>query len=67
MHVRCPHCHNPVEIVDEDPLAKVTCPSCGSQVDLVGDQKFTIDESMWITPKVRAPDLIGMQIAERMP
>lgn len=34
MHLRCPQCHNPVEIVDESP-ADVDCPSCGSRVDLL--------------------------------
>ena len=23
LHVRCPHCHNPIAIVDTDPLADV--------------------------------------------
>jgi len=36
MHIRCPHCHNPVELVGEDPLAEIACPSCGSQFNLIG-------------------------------
>lgn len=36
MHVRCPHCHNPIELVDETPLSDLTCPSCGSSFSLVG-------------------------------
>lgn len=37
MHVRCPHCSNPIELVDEGSLDDVSCPSCGSSFSLVGD------------------------------
>lgn len=35
MHLQCPHCHNPIEIVTE-PAGEMVCPSCGStfRVDL---------------------------------
>ena len=35
MHVRCPHCHNPIEVVDDAPLADISCPSCGSRFNLI--------------------------------
>ena len=35
MHVRCPHCHNPIELVAEASLEEVLCPSCGSSFNLV--------------------------------
>jgi WD40 repeat protein/ribosomal protein S27E len=35
MRVRCPHCHNPIEVVDDDPLSDLTCPSCGSHFSLI--------------------------------
>ena len=38
LHIRCPHCHNPIEMVDEDPLTDVECPSCGSQFNLIVGQ-----------------------------
>ena len=38
MHIRCPHCHNPVEVVDADPLTDVSCPSCGSNFSLVSGE-----------------------------
>jgi WD40 repeat protein len=41
LHVRCPHCHNRVEIVDEAPLQDITCPSCDSRFSLIGDR--TVD------------------------
>jgi WD40 repeat protein len=30
MHLLCPHCHNPIELVRIAPHEEVTCPSCGS-------------------------------------
>jgi ribosomal protein S27E len=35
MHVRCPHCHNAIEIVGDSELTDVTCPSCGSSFNLL--------------------------------
>jgi serine/threonine protein kinase/WD40 repeat protein len=37
MHVRCPHCHDPIEISDADLLSNIECPSCGIHYDLVSD------------------------------
>ena len=37
-HVRCPHCHSPIELVEEVPLEEINCPSCGSSFSLVGDR-----------------------------
>jgi serine/threonine protein kinase/tetratricopeptide (TPR) repeat protein len=37
MHVRCPHCRNPIEIVEDSSLSDVACPSCGSTFSLLGD------------------------------
>lgn len=28
MHIHCPHCRSPIEVVDEQELRDVTCPSC---------------------------------------
>lgn len=36
MHVRCPHCRNPIELVDGGALEEVNWPSCGSSFSLVG-------------------------------
>ena len=30
LHVRCPHCSNPMEILADSPFEEVTCRSCGS-------------------------------------
>ena len=41
MHIRCPHCHNPIEVVDETEMSDVECPSCGSGFSLVADPRET--------------------------
>src|SRR5258706_6177984 len=30
MHILCPHCHNPIELVRLSPREEIACPSCGS-------------------------------------
>ena len=37
MHVRCPHCANPLEIVEESKLSDILCGHCGSQFELGAD------------------------------
>ena len=37
MHVRCPHCHNPIELVDDSSFENIDCPSCGSRFSLAAD------------------------------
>jgi serine/threonine protein kinase len=37
MYIRCPHCRNPIEVVDDDRLQDLTCPSCGSSFNLLPD------------------------------
>jgi WD40 repeat protein len=39
LHLRCPHCRSPIEIVDDQPLSGLMCPSCGSGIDLVGGEE----------------------------
>jgi len=39
LHVRCPHCHNPIEIIQEADLSDLSCPSCGSQFNMLGDPR----------------------------
>ncbi len=41
MQIRCPHCHNAVEIVEDSSFKDIECPSCGSQFNLVGDDAMT--------------------------
>ncbi len=37
IHIRCPHCHQPVEILDRTAVGDLTCPSCGSGFKLVDE------------------------------
>jgi WD40 repeat protein len=41
MHIHCPHCRSPIEVVDEQELCDVTCPSCGSFFNLLPDETVT--------------------------
>ena len=41
MHVRCPHCHNPLELVENVDLNDVECPSCGSSFSLLSDETLS--------------------------
>jgi WD40 repeat protein/tRNA A-37 threonylcarbamoyl transferase component Bud32/ribosomal protein S27E len=45
LHVRCPHCHNPIELLDQAPLSDISCPSCGSSFSLVSDDTLSHDPS----------------------
>ncbi|MDP6558295.1 MAG: serine/threonine-protein kinase [Pirellulaceae bacterium] len=45
LHVRCPHCHNPIELLDQAPLSDISCPSCGSSFSLIGDDTLSRDPS----------------------
>ena len=49
LHVRCPHCHNPIELLEDARLDEVSCPSCGSSFSLVGEKtisKYSPGEKM---------------------
>ncbi len=52
LHVRCPHCHNPIELVDDSSLSDITCPSCDSSFSLVGGETITYrpDEQPMLIP-----------------
>ena len=38
LHVRCPHCHHPIELVDAE-LSDVVCDSCGSSFSLISSEE----------------------------
>jgi len=38
MHIRCPHCQNPIEVVEDAALRDLVCPSCGSSFNLLPDE-----------------------------
>ncbi len=41
MHLNCPHCQNPFEVVVEDKVEEILCPSCGSSIQLDPDRTET--------------------------
>jgi serine/threonine protein kinase len=38
MQVRCPHCQNPLEVLDDSSLTDIQCPSCESRFNLLADE-----------------------------
>src|SRR5437879_2497186 len=34
MHIECPHCHSPIEVVQPATPEEIVCPSCGSSFRL---------------------------------
>jgi len=44
MQIRCPHCHQPIELVDDDPSGDMTCESCGSGFNLASDGETVADD-----------------------
>jgi serine/threonine protein kinase len=43
LHIRCPHCSNPVELVSDTPYDNVICHTCGSAFSLVGQDGRTAE------------------------
>ena len=41
MRIRCPHCHHPIETIENDPLVEIDCPSCGSNFSLISGHTAT--------------------------
>ena len=37
VQVRCPHCQNPLEVLDDSSLTDINCPSCDSRFNLLAD------------------------------
>ncbi len=44
MHVRCPHCRNPIELLEESSLSEVVCPTCGSSFSLLTDDTVSFSQ-----------------------
>ncbi len=41
LHIRCPHCSNPVELLTDTAFESITCVSCGSAFSLVDEREQT--------------------------
>ncbi len=46
MQTRCPHCHQPIELVNDDPSGDLTCSSCGSCFNLAKDLETARDDGL---------------------
>jgi len=44
LQIRCPHCHQPIEVIDDDPSGDVMCSSCGSSFNLARDFETISDD-----------------------
>lgn len=43
LHIRCPHCHNLVKLVDDGSFAEINCAECGNTFSLTGHEDATRD------------------------
>lgn len=41
LHIRCPHCRNPVELLVDSPFTDITCDTCGSAFSLLNSEAQT--------------------------
>jgi WD40 repeat protein/tRNA A-37 threonylcarbamoyl transferase component Bud32 len=51
MHILCPHCHNPIEVVKLSAHEEIACPSCGSS--------FRLETDATTDPENSAPQKLG--------
>ena len=43
LFIRCPHCHNTIDLIVDASLVDIGCPSCGGKFSLVSDAELTKD------------------------
>ena len=60
IHVRCPHCHNAIELVVDAPLVDIDCPSCGSHFSLVGGEETRTAASVTRVAQFELVERLGM-------
>jgi hypothetical protein len=58
MHIQCPHCRNPIELVEPSPRAEIVCKACGSSFHL--DGHTTVGWSDVSGKRVGRFELIGL-------
>jgi hypothetical protein len=46
MHILCPHCHNPIEVVKISAHEEIACPSCCSSFRLETDTTTDLEHSV---------------------
>jgi len=63
MHIRCPHCQNPIEVVGDDVTADHKCAACGTNFSLVSDPlASTLDapRQRWLLDRFEVLESVGM-------
>jgi hypothetical protein len=50
MQIQCPHCSNPIQVVDEHARSEILCAACGGAFRLGGERTPT-----YVGPSQRAP------------
>ena len=43
IRIRCPHCHQPVKLLDQAEAGAITCPECHSSFTLAGDATMSLN------------------------
>jgi len=61
VHIRCPHCHNPIQMVEDRP-DEVVCPGCGSSFRVEGSPLPTTEEQLRtvLGGKLQIMDRVGV-------
>jgi serine/threonine protein kinase len=61
MHLICPHCQSPIELVEIPTPGEILCPSCGSSFNLAGGSTagWRMDEQHRTLGKFELMDLVG--------
>jgi len=60
MQIRCPHCHNPIEILDESLEEDFTCPSCESAFNLVTSETVSYEQPDQMIGHFRLVERLGI-------
>src|SRR5262245_24885460 len=59
MKINCPHCQNPIDLVDGKAFEELTCPSCGSHVTLFDVQTVAYLQAGAKTGRFELLELLG--------
>ncbi len=62
--VRCPHCHDPIELADRSVSEEITCPSCGGTFTLAVDK--TVDYPLGAEAETRCRTIGHFELMERL-
>jgi hypothetical protein len=61
IRIRCPHCHNPIQLIDDRP-EEVLCPGCGSSFRVREARQTTTTVPMRPLGKFQLLERVGLQV-----